>query len=87
MDNNIDINTENVDEVRSYLETKANRPIIEDTLCKDLFFKAAKSGHTSTVALLLDKGIDINTLNEKEETVLHLAACGDHTDVIKLLLQ
>lgn len=87
MDNNIDINTENVDEVRSYLETKANRPITEDKLCKALFFEAAMLGRTSTVELLLDKGIDINTLNEKGETVLHLLALSNHTDLLELLLQ
>jgi len=50
---------------------------------------AVKNGHIIIVEILLDNGIDINTIYKKgkvDYTILHLAALYGHTNIIKILL-
>jgi len=44
-------------------------------------------GHVDIVSFLLQRGCDPNATTIRGETSLHLAARGNQTDVIKLLLR
>ena len=46
---------------------------------------AARRGRTETVALLLDRGADINATDNYRWTPLHLAANWGHTKTVALL--
>ena len=48
---------------------------------------AALAGHSDFVALLLDRGADINIRNKGGLTALHAAAYGGHVDVVELLIE
>lgn len=51
------------------------------------FFKAAKTGDTRTVADLLDKGVNVDTLlNPDGWTALHFASANGHLETVKVLL-
>ena len=50
-------------------------------------FRAAESGHTKTVELLLKKGADINVITSEGRTPLYVAAGNGHTETVKLLLE
>jgi len=43
-------------------------------------------GHMGIVKLLLDNGANPNCANERGETALHLAARGDQTEAMEMLL-
>ena len=47
---------------------------------------AAREGHIDIVRLLLDRGANINAINDYERTALMWAANTGHTDVVRLLL-
>lgn len=47
---------------------------------------AAAAGHTSTVALLLDRGADIDTRDTADDTPLRTALNHDHLEVARLLV-
>ena len=47
----------------------------------------ASFGSSKIVKVLLDKGADVNAVNENQETALHLADKYGHVDVVKVLLQ
>ena len=47
---------------------------------------AARSGHTRTVGLLLDKGASIEAIDNDGNTPLHLAVKSDQTGIVGLLL-
>ena len=48
---------------------------------------AARSGHTSTAELLLNKGASTEVMDRDENTPLHLAAQNGHTSMAELLLR
>lgn len=48
--------------------------------------RVAFRGHKDLVMLLLEKGADVNALNENHETALHHAAAQGHLGVVELLL-
>lgn len=48
---------------------------------------AAESGKKEMVALLLDKGADINARNDIQNTPLHEAAWHGHLETVKFLLE
>ncbi|WP_218814435.1 ankyrin repeat domain-containing protein [Rickettsiella endosymbiont of Dermanyssus gallinae] len=50
-------------------------------------FRAAESGHTQTVELLLKKGADVNMATSDGRTPLFIAAGSGHTETVKLLLE
>lgn len=47
---------------------------------------AAQDGRTNLVALLLDFGANIDSLNHTNCTPLYFAVCGNHIETVKLLL-
>lgn len=47
---------------------------------------AASEGQLSVVRMLLDKGADVNLVQEDGETALMYAAAGGHLDVVEVLL-
>ncbi|KAL3445571.1 ankyrin repeat-containing domain protein [Aspergillus insuetus] len=47
---------------------------------------AAKAGNEVIVAMLLDRGVDVDTETFRGETPLHFACAGRHSDMIELLL-
>ena len=47
---------------------------------------AVRNGDIENVKLLLDNGIDINIRDRFGGTALNLASSGDHTDIVRLLL-
>jgi len=49
--------------------------------------KASESGDLAKFQILLSCGISINSKDSSNETVLHKAAGGGHTDIVKLLLE
>eukprot|EP00597_Dinobryon_sp_UTEXLB2267_P016204 CAMPEP_0201094934 /NCGR_PEP_ID=MMETSP0812-20130820/3440_1 /ASSEMBLY_ACC=CAM_ASM_000668 /TAXON_ID=98059 /ORGANISM="Dinobryon sp., Strain UTEXLB2267" /LENGTH=985 /DNA_ID=CAMNT_0047347975 /DNA_START=29 /DNA_END=2986 /DNA_ORIENTATION=+ len=49
-------------------------------------FSAAYRGHLEVVALLLDRGANVNVVRKYGITPLHMAAYGDHLEVVALLL-
>jgi ankyrin repeat protein len=51
---------------------------------EEQLIKAAEMGHTETVALLLDKGVDIHA---RAEGALRWAAENGHTETVTLLLE
>jgi ankyrin repeat protein len=46
--------------------------------------QAVERGHISTMRILLDRHADINRVNRREETALHLAVVGKNPDIVKL---
>ena len=50
------------------------------------FFEATLNNHTSIFAVLLEHGVDINSINEKKRTALMIAAGQGHTECIKFLI-
>ena len=51
------------------------------------FHHAAWQGHESIVALLLEKGVEVNTQVKDGRTALHLVAEAGHASVVALLLE
>ena len=47
---------------------------------------AARSGHLTTIVLLLDKGVDVNSKDRINCTALHLAAYHGYAECVELLL-
>ena len=57
-----------------------------------ILHQAAQSGHTEIVKLLLERGADVDTVDESSathrgETALHSAAEGGHLEVVRTLLK
>jgi len=48
--------------------------------------RAAGTGHTEIVRLLIDKGADVNLLDKNGETALMGAAGAGHTEIVKVLI-
>ena len=48
---------------------------------------AALNGHADVVALLLDRGADVNTRNKGGLTALHAAAYGGYPEIVELLIE
>ena len=46
---------------------------------------ASQSGHIDAVRLLLEKGADVNAVDERGETALNRAKSYKHTEIVKLL--
>jgi ankyrin repeat protein len=55
----------------------------KESSLEDQLMEAAEKGHTETVALLLDRGVDIHTENDQ---ALQWAALKGHTETVALLL-
>ena len=52
-----------------------------------LLHMVCKNGNVSLLQLLIDKGVDINVKNNRNQTPLHLATIQNHVDCVKLLCQ
>lgn len=48
---------------------------------------AAEKGHAQAVGLLLDKGANINEIDQHKRTPLHFAVWKEHKEVVRILLQ
>ena len=75
----------NVEKVKSML-TKGANPNCERNGLNPLVC-GAFIGHTGVVKLLLDHGVDPNTVNVNGSTPLQMSASKGHTDVMKLLIK
>ena len=53
----------------------------------DALIKASENGHTETVAMLLEKGADVNAKTNWGDTALIQASYYGHTEIVKLLKQ
>ena len=49
--------------------------------------QASRNGRTETVAMLLEKGADMNATDNYGETVLQWASENGHTEIVKMLLE
>jgi len=49
--------------------------------------EASKNGHTESVKILIDKGVDINTTDDVGYTSLSYAALKGHAEVVDLLIE
>ena len=47
---------------------------------------ASYKGHTEIVSLLLDRGVDVNMMNNYGDTAIVLASSEGHTEIVSLLL-
>ena len=48
--------------------------------------KAVRKGHTKAVQILLDKGADINAIDDSGHTALMFSVAEGHNDIVKVLL-
>ena len=48
---------------------------------------AAEAGNLQEVQRLIDKGVDVNSKNKKEETPLHYAAFNGYLEITRLLIE
>jgi len=60
---------------------------IEQEASVDKILKASESGDLAKFQILLNCGASVNSKDSSNETVLHKAAGGGHTEMIKLLLE
>ncbi|CAI6101215.1 unnamed protein product [Clonostachys chloroleuca] len=58
-----------------------------DTYGRTPLLWAADRGHEETLGMLLDKGANINAVDNRKMTALHLAIKGGHRGVISVLIQ
>lgn len=58
-----------------------------DSLAVVSIFDAALSGEISTVSLLLDKGLDVNSADKDGRSALMYAAYNGHVEIMKSLLE
>jgi len=63
--------------IRSHLENGPDTTIIE----------ASKNGHIEIVKVMIEKGLDINTLDDVGYTALSYAALNGYLDVVDLLIE
>jgi hypothetical protein len=59
----------------------------EMQILKNAFLKAAENNQISIVKSYLDQGYDVNLIDEKGNTALHVAARNGNTELVKLLLR
>ncbi|MBP6096305.1 MAG: ankyrin repeat domain-containing protein [Methyloversatilis sp.] len=52
----------------------------------DDLMQAAVTGDASTVAALVDRGLDVNSVDPRGETLLIIASRGGHAELVKALL-
>ena len=76
----------NVDEMRSLLDSDAALIDSADDSQRTALIWAADRGNAELVALLLDRGADLNLQDCDGQTALHYAAICGHADVAKALL-
>ncbi|KAJ1969356.1 Glycerophosphocholine phosphodiesterase [Dispira parvispora] len=60
--------------------------LLSESLLNTPLTVACKLGYAELVSLLLSRGANINTTDDDEESPLHLAARGGHTEVLRVLL-
>jgi ankyrin repeat protein len=78
----------NIAVLRSALDADASQLTVRDAPHQwTLLHHAAQHGHLAIVNLLLDRGLDVNTLEQGDHTTaLHWAAAAGHVDVVRRLL-
>ena len=54
---------------------------------KRALIRAVRTGDTKTVTDLLDRGVPIDTKDDKGKTLLHRAAEGGHVTTMRLLIR
>ena len=54
---------------------------------KRALIRAVETGDTETVADLLDRGVPIDTKDDEEKSLLHLAAEGGHVTTMRPLIR
>ena len=75
-----------LDILRLFIERDAACIDLTDELRRNVLHFAARSGHLLSFESLLSKGIDINSIDVKGNTVLHYAACANSRPIIKYIL-
>lgn len=50
-------------------------------------FEAIENGDTEMVKQLIGNGIDVNTRDEDNISLLHMAVCGCHDEIVKFLIE
>jgi len=68
------------------VEYLLNENLVELNANSRPLFEAASKGHDSVVRTLLRYGADVQAIDEKRQTALHLAAEGGHHSVVQVLL-
>ncbi|KAK7473741.1 hypothetical protein BaRGS_00035016 [Batillaria attramentaria] len=82
-----DMNPENVqNQLPSFLENVSKVFVRKDNLKNELF-RVCHKGEMKDLRCLLRHGVDVNVVNDKGESPLHIACTLGHEDVVKLLLQ
>jgi len=78
----------NVEALRSGLDADPSKLTVRDAPYQwTLLHKAAQHGHLDVVNLLLDRGLDVNALENGDHTsALHWAAAAGHAGVVRRLL-
>ena len=78
----------NIEALRSALDADPSKLTVRDPpYAWTLLHHAAQRGHLAIVSLLLDRGLDVNTIEQGDHTTaLHWAAAAGHVDVVRRLL-
>jgi len=56
-------------------------------MSKEEWFEAAKNGDVEQLKQALESGFDVNSVDEKQNTALHIAASKGHLDAMHLLIE
>ncbi len=81
--------TGDVERFTVLLERTADPLLLEkaDAAGRTPLFWAVQTGQTEMVALLIARGVEVDYRHDDGRTLLHIAADGDHREVVDLLLE